>query len=139
MRVLLTIIAVAVMTWAIVEIIQANPAQVRRLSRPLWALVVLLVPLGALLWFWLGRPKVAVGTPGQPPSDDAGHELGGLGGLGRRRRYLERPAPDDDPEFIHRLNQQAEHRRQMRRLEDGLTDPPESPDADGGSPPPGRE
>lgn len=129
MRVLLMIIAIAVTVWAIVEIIQADPARVRRLSRPMWAVVVLIVPFGALFWFWLGRPKVAVSTPDAPS-----HRGTGLN-LGRRQRYVARPAPDDDPEFLRRLNQQAEHQRQMRRLEEGLADPaPERPDADGGPP-----
>lgn len=61
----------------------------KHLPRPLWALVILAVPLiGAILWFATGRPKPLFGggaeTPAPPP---------------RTTR-----APDDDPEFLRDLD-----------------------------------
>lgn len=118
--VILIVLAVIVVVWALVEILQADPAQVRRLPRWAWAVLAIFpiaVPFGALAWFFLGRPKVSVGTPGR-----SAHPAAGLS-LPRRQRYVARPAPDDDPEFLRKLNDEAEHRRMLRRLEEDLNSP----------------
>ncbi len=66
MKVLLFLVVMALVVWALFEILQTDSREIRRLSKPLWILIVVLLTLpGALAWFFLGRPKVPVGTPGQ--------------------------------------------------------------------------
>ncbi|WP_019875085.1 PLD nuclease N-terminal domain-containing protein [Sporichthya polymorpha] len=120
MRVPITLIVLTVMivVWALVEVVQADKAQIRRL--PKWAWLVLCVfplpPTGAIAWFFLGRPKAGVAGVGNAGSLN-------LPNLPRRTRYVSRPAPDDDPDFLRRLNEEAERQRMLRRLEDDLKSP----------------
>ena len=140
MRVPITLIVltVVIVLWALIEVLQADKDQVRGLPKLAWAVLVVfpLPPLGAIAWFLLGRPKVEAGVP----------RTGSAGGLtlpnlARRTRYVARPAPDDDPEFLRRLNAEAEHRRMLRRLEEDLNSPKNAPkpaepgDKDGGPAP----
>jgi hypothetical protein len=110
----LIVLAIVLVVWALVEVVQAEPARIRLL--PKWAWLILSVfplpPAGAIAWFFLGRPKAEAGAV-------AHRSAGGLG-LPGRTKYVSRPAPDDDPDFLRRLNDEAEHRKLFRRLEDDL-------------------
>jgi hypothetical protein len=110
----LIVLTIVVVVWALVEVLQADPAQVRRLPRWAWAVLVIfpLPPVGAIVWFFLGRPRTDAVAVGHPSG-------GGLS-LPRRQKYVSRPAPDDDPDFLSRLKAEAEHLRMLRRLEDDL-------------------
>ncbi|HUR74785.1 MAG TPA: PLD nuclease N-terminal domain-containing protein [Sporichthya sp.] len=116
MPITLIVLTVVLVVWALVEVVQANPAHIRRLPKWAWAILVVfpLPPLGAIAWFFLGRPR---GDAVAVQASSAGR---GLPNLPRRTRYVARPAPDDDPDFLRRLNDEAEHRRMLRRLEDDL-------------------
>ena len=72
--------------------------RVRNLPRPLWVLIILLIPLvGPLAYFMFGRPAT-------PPT--AG---------GPVRRNPPRPSsPDDDSDFLRRMN--TEQSRRDREL-----------------------
>jgi hypothetical protein len=109
----LIVLTVVIVIWALVEVIQADPAHVRRLPKMIWALLVVfpLYPVGAIAWFFLGRPK---GEPVGAHQRSSGISLPG------RTKYVARPAPDDDPDFLRRLNDDAENRKMFRRLEDDL-------------------
>ena len=134
MPITLIVLTVLIVVWALVEVLQADKTQVRRLPKWAWAILVVfpLPPTGAIAWFFLGRPKVEAGVP-----RNASRAGLNLPNLPRRTRYVARPAPDDDPEFLRRLNAEAEHRRMLRRLEEDLNAPkPAEPgDKDGGSAP----
>lgn len=82
----------------------------RRLTRPWWVLIIVLLPIaGAILWFLLGRAKPEGGQrgPGRP---------GGGGGAGGGPRRPRGPvAPDDDPDFLRDLDRQL---RDDERKED---------------------
>lgn len=68
--------------------------EIRGVSRPVWVVVILLVPLaGAIAWFLAGRPR----PPGAPVRGWLG---GGVPPEPPRRR-----APDDDPDFLRSLDQ----------------------------------
>lgn len=86
-RLFLVLVAVTVVltVFAVVDAIVADRTRVRGLPRPAWFIVIVLVPLvGALLWFFLGRPRRQNG--------------------GNRRRSAPRTqGPDDDPDFLRRL------------------------------------
>jgi hypothetical protein len=68
--------AVAFVVYALVDCLFTERFRFRALNRPIWALVIIVLPVvGALLWFGLGR---------------------------RSRRSASRRvvAPDDDPDFL---------------------------------------
>lgn len=79
---------------AMISVLSADRSEIRALPRPVWILLILMVPLvGPVLYFWLGRA-----APGRP--DPAG-----------RGAKTPRPiAPDDDPDFLSRLNRQRDTR-----------------------------
>jgi len=65
-----------------IDCARTDNARVRGLPKPLWLLVVLLLPVaGPLAWILLGKAP-------------------GGGGGGPQRRVV---APDDDPDFLRRL------------------------------------
>ncbi|GAA3674590.1 hypothetical protein GCM10023081_11250 [Arthrobacter ginkgonis] len=130
--ILVALVALAVTLYALIECIRTRPREVRSLSKPAWVLAILLLPLiGAVLWFWLGRPRKG-GAPG-------------FGGQGRSAAGP-RPtgAPDDDEQFLRSLearrrqkareDARAEELRrkeeELRELEDKFKNPPaDSPDS----------
>lgn len=108
-KVLLTFVAFAIYVYALVDLVRSPRGEVRTLPKWLWAVVILVLgPIGCLLWFLLGRPRV-----GFPPAGGGG---GGGGGIGSGPRPPRGPvAPDDDPEFLKRLDEQSWAAR-MERL-----------------------
>ncbi|MGR2752133.1 PLD nuclease N-terminal domain-containing protein [Agromyces arachidis] len=110
----IAIVAVVVFTiYAMVDCALFDRSRIRGLPRGWWIVVILLVPIiGGLLWFLVGR--------GRPL------RFGRSGG-GRRTN-----APDDDPEFLRRLRDDAEHEERIRRLEQELAELDSDAPADGG-------
>jgi hypothetical protein len=116
----LALAVVALYIYAMLDLVRAPAAEVRLLPKWLWAVVVLLIfLLGPLMWLVLGRPRAQY-----PPGGDGG------GGSGGRRPGPRGPvAPDDDPEFLKRIDEQSwSARMEQRRRE-----------RDGGLPPTGGE
>lgn len=97
-RLFLILVAVTVVLqiFAVVDAAVADGSRVRGLPRPVWFIVIVFIPLvGALLWFFLGRPRRADGGRADQSWGQAG---------GSRRRTSSRPTgPDDDPDFLRRL------------------------------------
>ena len=86
------VVAVAIILYAFFHALMAPARQVRSLPTGVWIVAILVLPVvGAGLWFWLGAPSSRPGAAAPAPR-----------GLG----------PDDDPEFLRRLEQQ---RRQKER------------------------
>ena len=106
LRVLPIVVLLAVYIYALIDLATSPGDEVRVLPRPVWLLVILLVPvLGPVSWLVFGRP------PSRPDGGDGG---GGL--RDRIPRPAPRPpsgyaggpvAPDDDPDFLRKLD---EHR-----------------------------
>lgn len=91
-------LAVAFWVVSIVDCAVQPPARHRGVGKPMWVLIVVLLPvLGGALWFALGRTR--------PTST--------LAGTVRR-------APDDDPEFLNSIGSVAEQNERIRRLEEEL-------------------
>lgn len=84
MRIVLPIMVAGVLAiFTLIECLQADPAQVRSLRKPLWLIIIVLLPvIGPILWLTFGRPA-ARRSPMAPPPRQV--------------------APDDDPEFLRRL------------------------------------
>lgn len=112
----LIVVAIIIVVWALVEVIQADAAQIRRLPKWAWMILVIVPapPAGAIAWFIFGRPKAG---------SDAPRAAGGGLSIPGRTRYVARPAPDDDPDFLRRLNDESEQRKMLRRFEDDLNSP----------------
>lgn len=101
MRYLPFLLALALTVYALVDCVQTPSHEVRRLSKPVWlAVIVLIVLFGPLAWLLLGRPSASA-----PP-----------------RRVTPPPlAPDDDPDFLRQIRQvDEEHERMLRQWEDDL-------------------
>jgi Phospholipase_D-nuclease N-terminal len=107
LRVVAVLVVVGVMVYAFVDCLRSDGRDVRGLPRPAWLLLILVPLVGAIAYLVAGRP---LHEPEEPPA---------------------RPfAPDDDPEFLRRLDlerrrRQADEerrRRQRERREEGPRD-----------------
>lgn len=110
-RVILTLVVIALTVYAAVDAWNAEAEDQRGLPRGLWLILILVLPgFGALVWFALSsttrRARAGAGPRRGPGPRSAGTSgpapRGGKGPL----------APDDDPEFLWRLEQ--ERRRAAR-------------------------
>lgn len=96
-RVLLILALVATAFWVftIVDCAVQPPTRHRGVSKTVWILIVVLLPvLGGLLWLVVGRA--------------------------RKSSVATRRAPDDDPEFLGRLGAISDQDERIRRLEEEL-------------------
>lgn len=96
-RVLLILALVATAFWVftIVDCALQPPTRHRGVSKPMWVLIVVLLPvLGGILWLAIGRS--------------------------RRTSRLVARAPDDDPEFLGRITTVSDQDERIRRLEEEL-------------------
>jgi len=121
LRYLPVIIWLGMLVYCLVDVAQADESRVRSLQKPIWILLVVLLPIaGGIAWLVAGRPAAA-----------------GAGRAGTPRRPGQTLGPDDDPDFLSGLGRPDPRREralreweeQQRRRRDG--DP--GPDAD---PPP---
>lgn len=105
LRAVVAALSVGLTVYALIDCARADPGEVRTLPKPLWLLVVLLLPvLGPIAWLVVGRSRRG---PGPKP----------------RTRPV---APDDDPEFLRELERRRRRQAQDERLqrwEDGRPDP----------------
>lgn len=88
---------VALLFWvfAIVDVSVQPATRHRGVSKPVWILLVVVLPvLGGLLWFVVGRT--------------------------RKSAVVARRAPDDDPEFLGRIGSISDQDERIRRLEEEL-------------------
>lgn len=108
--ILLVVLAVSVIVYALIECIRSAPYEVRSISKPGWILAILFVPLiGAVLWFFFGRPRPARPVPQGP-----------------RRGPM---APDEDIAFLRNLDAQRRSKQreeELNRREQELRDREES-------------
>jgi hypothetical protein len=95
--ILLAALQLILFVLALISCLSAD--RVRAMPRALWVLVILLIPLiGPIAYFLWGRP-IAPPEEGGPPV----------------RRTLPRPSsPDDDPDFLRKMN--TEQSRRDREL-----------------------
>jgi len=117
---ILFLVALAVWLYCLLDAVTSDRHAVRRLPKGLWVVVILLTfEIGAVAWLVWGRPRSVEAGPGRPrlgssgrtawpsrpggPGRTAGGNGAAFGGAGRSGR----PAPDDDPEFLARLDRQA--------------------------------
>lgn len=109
----LVVAAVIFTIYAVVDCAFFDRSRIRGLARGWWIIVIILLPvLGGVLWFLIGR--------------------------GRRGSVPARPgrtvAPDDDLEFLRRLESEAAKDERIRRLEQELSDLDDGDNPRGDSP-----
>lgn len=106
--VVLPFLVLALDVFAIVDIMLIDTRRIRALNRPLWVLVIVILPvIGAILWLLVGRER--------------------RDGSAQPRTV----APDDDPAFLRNLRRDEEQDERIRRLEQELSDLDDDPPAKG--------
>jgi Phospholipase_D-nuclease N-terminal len=102
LRVIVVLVVVGLLVYALVDCLRADSPDLRLLPRPAWLLLILVPLVGPLLYLLLGRPLRVADEPVVRPL-----------------------APDDDPEFLRRLDierrrrQADEERRRRRERQEG--------------------
>ena len=100
---ILGIVLFALWIYCIVDVISADEALVRNLPKIVWLLLVIILPVvGSVVWLVVGRPERAGFRPGTTTS---------------RRPLRSITAPDDDPQFLARLDDET---KRLRRWEEDL-------------------
>ena len=95
LRVVLVLLAVALYIYFIIDVARTPKGQARTLPKWLWLVLVIVLPLvGGALWLLLGR----VWPQG--------------GGFRRKRGPV---APDDDPRFLRKLDDDVWSKKMRRR------------------------
>ena len=87
------LVSLLAMVYAMVDVTRTPGAQIRTLPKPLWYLLLLVMPLvGAVAWLLVGRPKPGDASPAPAPPA--------------------RPiAPDDDEDFLRELRRRRQDPR----------------------------
>lgn len=95
--------------FCLLDVITTDPVLCRNLPKPVWVVIVLLLPdVGSVAWLLAGRPRTAPTRPG------------GLPYKGNTGRPASPPAanPDDDAEFLRQVRRRAEEQRRRAREAD---------------------
>jgi hypothetical protein len=119
MRYLPVLLAIALVVYCVVDIAGSTQDERLGLPRGIWVLLVLVPFVGALAWLVVSRSRrAAVAQAG------TGVARGGRDAA-PRRRHQGPVAPDDDPEFLRRLDQERRRREAEGRGEAGDGQRPE--------------
>ncbi|MBM7460082.1 PLD nuclease N-terminal domain-containing protein [Rhodococcus coprophilus] len=102
------LIVMIVWVACLVDVIRADEHEVRNLPKPLWLMVVILLPLvGSVLWLLVGRPdgvgwsRTQTSASAYPEYDRPGRQAG--------------QQPETDEEFLRRCRERAEQQRRVAR------------------------
>jgi hypothetical protein len=99
---ILGLVEIAFMIFAFVDVLLTATWRVRGVPKIVWVFIVLILsPIGGILWFAIGKEKVD--SPAAPPV----------------RREVH---PDDDPEFLARMRVKKDQDERIARLEQELAD-----------------
>ncbi|WP_030149215.1 PLD nuclease N-terminal domain-containing protein [Mycetocola saprophilus] len=90
----LVVVFVVATVYTVVDCAMRENSRIRGLSKPVWLVVILLLPVaGLVLWYTIGRARGAAPQP---------------------------RTPDDDPAFLGDLRRVSEQDERIRRLEEEL-------------------
>lgn len=125
LRALIPIASVAVTIFALADCIQTKDDKVRGIPKWAWIVLVVLIPwVGPITWLVVGKDR----------SQGNG---GPRGGRPQRQGPL---APDEDPEFLRKLDEDIRRERLAKEQEEredqasGEDSPDDGPDEDGPEP-----
>jgi hypothetical protein len=101
------LVDLALMIIALIDCISTDEYAVRNLPKVVWVLLILLFsPVGPIVWFVAGRPQnAAVGR--------AGAWKPGRGFPESERPRARSTAPDDDPDFLRRVDRARQEDAEM--------------------------
>jgi hypothetical protein len=107
--VVLAVVEIAFLVFSIVDVALTDGRRARGVPKAVWLLIVLLLipPVGGILWFWIGKA----------PLDSSFASGSGSQRLG----------PDDDPSFLGTLTRDEEQDERIRQLEQELADLDDDP------------
>ncbi|MDQ3325265.1 MAG: PLDc N-terminal domain-containing protein [Actinomycetota bacterium] len=103
LKALVVLVAVGLSVYCLYDIVATPARSVRVMPKPVWVLVVLVPLVGPLAWLLSGRRAPKSGPPPKP-----------------RPRVI---GPDDDPDFLWRMEQ----RERRSKRQGGDDDPPTPP------------
>ncbi|RCV49974.1 PLD nuclease N-terminal domain-containing protein [Marinitenerispora sediminis] len=101
---LITLISIVLWVYAFFDALTSPAEDVRNLPKILWLIIIVVFMLvGPLLWLFLGRPRASAAAVSPDPAmaasaDDVEPDLQHPSGHPRPL------GPDDDPEFLRRLD-----------------------------------
>ncbi|MBF0660023.1 PLD nuclease N-terminal domain-containing protein [Rhodococcus sp. (in: high G+C Gram-positive bacteria)] len=102
------LIVMIVWVACLIDVIRADEHEVRHLPKPLWLMVVILLPLvGSVLWLLVGRPDGVDRSRTQRPAS-AFPEYNRPGRQAGQQ-------PETDEEFLRRCRERAEQQRRVAR------------------------
>ena len=117
-RVLLFLLIIALAVYAAVDVTNSDSRDRRGLPAGLWLVIVVIFPiLGPMLWFVVSRSQRTATAGGPGAGGSTGRPSAGPGQP--RRGPV---APDDDPDFLWRLEQEQRKRRREQGDTDGTPD-----------------
>jgi len=100
------LVAIGLTIFTVIDIALIDPIRVKGLPKIVWiAIAIILVVIGPVLWFLLGRERL------EP------RNAGGSFGPRPRRGPV---APDDDTEFLGKLSREQAQEERIRDLEERL-------------------
>ncbi len=113
MRLLIYAVPIILALYALIDCVRNEKPMTSSLPKPLWLVVIVVVPvIGPLAWLLVSRFVDPGGARPQPT-------------IRPNRPQPRRPrAPDDDPDFLWRLGQQGRRARREREERDGKPKPP---------------
>ncbi|MDS1271735.1 PLD nuclease N-terminal domain-containing protein [Lipingzhangella sp. LS1_29] len=107
---LLTVAFTALWVYAFCDALTSPGSEVRNLPKLLWLiLIAVFMHVGALLWLFFGRPRETAAVAAEEPSGPTPRQQPPTQNLSpedfSRPRGAQNPVgPDDDPEFLRKLN-----------------------------------
>ncbi|MFC0675826.1 PLD nuclease N-terminal domain-containing protein [Brachybacterium hainanense] len=131
-RVLIALVSIGLSIFALADCIQTEDENVRGIPKWAWIVLIVLIPwVGPITWLLVGKDRSSASGSKGLAGAFGPRGADGNGGA-RRGRPL---APDEDPEFLRKLDEdirrERREREQRSRREDGGGDP-----APGSSPAP---
>lgn len=117
------LVELVLLVYGVLNIVTTPAEQVRNLPKPVWLVLVVLLPLvGGIAWLVAGRPR-----PGDTRAGGAPQPGRPVARPPRPPRAVS-PAPDDDETFLRGLRDRAEEQRrrgdQQRKTGDGEGEDP---------------
>ncbi|GAB3211399.1 PLD nuclease N-terminal domain-containing protein [Marinactinospora thermotolerans] len=102
---LITLLSIVLWVYAFFDALTSPAEEVRHLPKLLWlAIILLFMVVGPLLWLFLGRPRVAAPTVAQGPVHQVSADDLDPSDFQRPSGRAQPLGPDDDPDFLRRLN-----------------------------------
>ncbi|MCL6422852.1 PLD nuclease N-terminal domain-containing protein [Brachybacterium sp. JHP9] len=131
LRAVLAIASIALTIFALADCIQSRDEQVRGIPKWAWIILIVLVPwIGPITWLLIGKDREAgaggsydspYGAAGMRPGQSAsGGPLrrGGRSGGSARSRRQGPLAPDEDPEFLRKLDEDIRRERRAKAAQE---------------------